>query len=142
MPSLSLNIGLNNGRKLPFGGAAPSGIPVASTASVNIAEYPFYSPFTKKLSGYEFGVNGGLYYLVVNSGLIYMNTFENGDFVLIPPNTILSGGLSYTPSTWKITQFSDDDGSPVFFEISTNPSTDTATIPTTGWSPSRTITAA
>jgi hypothetical protein len=32
MPSLRLNIGLNNGRKLPFGGgAAPSGI-IASTA--------------------------------------------------------------------------------------------------------------
>jgi hypothetical protein len=37
MPSLSLNVGLNNGRKLPFGGgAAPSGIPVASTTIINI----------------------------------------------------------------------------------------------------------
>ena len=35
MPSLSLNVGLNNGRKLPFGGgAAPSGIPVASTSQI------------------------------------------------------------------------------------------------------------
>jgi len=37
MPSLSLNVGLNNGRKLPFGGAAPSGIPVASTSQIIVA---------------------------------------------------------------------------------------------------------
>jgi len=38
MPSLSLNVGLNNGRKLPFGGgAAPSGIPTATTTIVNIS---------------------------------------------------------------------------------------------------------
>jgi len=37
MPSLSLNVGLNNGRKLPFGGgAAPSGIPVASTSQIYV----------------------------------------------------------------------------------------------------------
>ncbi len=36
MPSLSLNVGLNNGRKLPFGGgAAPSGIPI-STATITV----------------------------------------------------------------------------------------------------------
>jgi hypothetical protein len=41
MPSLSLNVGLNNGRKLPFGGgAAPSGIPVATTSSVIVSGSP------------------------------------------------------------------------------------------------------
>ena len=41
MPSLSLNVGLNNGRKLPFGGgAAPSGIPVASTTMVAVSGSP------------------------------------------------------------------------------------------------------
>ena len=127
------------------GGAAPSGIPVASTASVNIAEYPFTSPFTKKLSGYEFAVNGGFYFLAVNSGLIYINATEDGNqYVLISPNTILykDGFEFYTRTTWKITGFSDDEGSATYLEVSTNPSTDTTTIPTTGWSPSRTITAA
>jgi hypothetical protein len=39
MPSLSLNVGLNNGRKLPFGGgAAPSGIPVASTNTITVVD--------------------------------------------------------------------------------------------------------
>ena len=38
MPSLRLNIGLNGGRKLPFGGgAAPSGIPTATTTIINIS---------------------------------------------------------------------------------------------------------
>ena len=37
MPSLSLNVGLNNGRKLPFtGGAAPSGIPTATTNTITL----------------------------------------------------------------------------------------------------------
>jgi len=126
------------------GAAAPSGLPVASTASVNISTSPFqnYNPYTKKLSGYGFNVLG-VYSLSVDSGLIYMNTVEDGNnFVLISPNTILSGGLSYTPSTWKITQFGDDDGFPFFSESATNPSTDPTTIPTSGWSPSITITAA
>jgi len=38
MPSLSLNVGLNNGRKLPFGGAAPSGIPVATTNTIIVTD--------------------------------------------------------------------------------------------------------
>jgi len=47
MPSLSLNVGLNNGRKLPFGGGgAPSGIPVASTSIITA----FASPMTSSVS--------------------------------------------------------------------------------------------
>jgi len=125
---------------------APSGIPVASTASVNIAGVPYiyFSPFTKKLSGYEFQCNFN-YNVVINSGLIYMNISENGaDYVLISPNTIFykDGFIFYTVSNWKVVSFGDNEGSPEVFDISTNPSTDTATIPTTGWTPSITITAA
>ena len=42
MPSLSLNVGLNNGRKLPFSGAAPSGIPVAGTTEVVVTSSNIY----------------------------------------------------------------------------------------------------
>jgi hypothetical protein len=126
--------------------AAPSGIPVASTASVNIAEVPYiyFSPFTKKLSGYEFQCNFN-YNVVINSGLIYMNISENGnDYVLISPNTIFykDGFIFYTVSNWKVVSFGDNEGSPEVFDISTNPSTDPTTIPTIGWSPAITITAA
>jgi len=125
---------------------APAGIPVASTASVNIAEapYTYYSPFIKKLSGYEFNCNFN-YNVVINSGLIYISINENGaDYPLISPNTIFykDGYLFYTVSNWKVVSFSDNEGSPEVFDISTNPSTDSTTIPTTGWTPSLTITAA
>ena len=50
MPSLSLNVGLNNGRKLPFtGGAAPSGIPVASTSAVIVSNSGGFSGAYDKL---------------------------------------------------------------------------------------------
>jgi hypothetical protein len=45
MPSLSLNVGLNNGRKLPFGGgAAPSGIPVAGTTEIVVTSSNEFIP--------------------------------------------------------------------------------------------------
>jgi len=53
MPSLSLNVGLNNGRKLPFGAAAPSGIPTATTNTINISstESGFNGDFAKASLG-------------------------------------------------------------------------------------------
>jgi len=123
----------------PASAAAPSGIPVASTASVNIAEVPFIyvSPFTKKLAGYGFGCNNNTYFLVVNSGLIYMNSSEDGNSagVLISPGTTLykDDYLWYTSSIWKMTGFGDDEGSPNISDSATNPSTDPTIIPTSGW---------
>jgi len=128
--------------------SAPSGLPVASTASVNIAEVPwiYYSPFTKKTSGYEFPSTG--YSLLITSGTIYVNNQENGDITLVAPNTsfsVVDEGNTYpflTTSTWVIINFSDDDGTPTYLNTVTNPSTNSNSIPTTGWSPSITITAA
>ena len=73
MPSLSLNIGLNNGRKLPFGGGGgppPSGLPTATTNTITLQSggsgYPFYiddgAEFPKQDIGY-FG-DAGDYKLV------------------------------------------------------------------------------
>lgn len=143
---MSLIIKKNTTFKIPrTGSGAPSGIPVASTASVNIAEVPynFLSPFAKKTSGYEFVVNG-LFTVTVNSGLIYMSNSEDGSRVLVSPNTsfYLTGSPFYTANTWQAMTFSDDDGTPTYSVLSTNSSIDSTTIPTTGWSPSITITAA
>ena len=66
MPSLSLNVGLNNGRKLPFSGeAAPSGIPTATTNTITLqsggAGFPIFvedgAEFGKQNIGYfgDFG---------------------------------------------------------------------------------------
>jgi hypothetical protein len=142
MPSLSLNFGLNNGRKLPFGGgAAPSGLPVASTASVNIANYSFFNPYPKRVSGYNFACFGEEYSVSINSGIAYISASGGGDVVLAAPNTIfyIEGSPFYTASAWALLFFNQGPTTDV---ISLNSSTDSTTIPTSGWSPSITITAA
>jgi hypothetical protein len=95
MPSLSLNVGLNNGRKLPFGGgAAPSGIVVATTNIINVTGGPnilFYkqSPtlFAEGQWRLEYS-SGGEWY------------FDDGDntlFFCIPPAT----DPNIIPSNWN-----------------------------------------
>ena len=140
MPRLSLGLGAQNIRKVG-GGAAPSGIPVASTASVNIAEYSFFNPYPKRVSGYSFVGFGGEYSVSINSGTAYISASGNGDAVLAAPNTIfyIGGSPFYTASAWELLSFGEGPTADV---ASLNSSTDPTTIPTTGWSPSITITAA
>jgi len=141
------NSATNVDRTIVVSAPAPSGIPVASTASVNIAGVPYMylSPFTKKTSGYEFNCNS-IYNVVINSGLIYMNIDENGaNYVIVRPSTIFyKDGYQFyiAASNWKVVSFSDNEGSPEVYDISTNPSTDSTTLPTSGWTPSLTITPA
>jgi len=121
MPSLSLNIGLNNGRKLPFGGgAAPSGIPY-STSIITLAGFndtnvgvDRTSPInlTKSIpSPNEWGNVGNLGYSV---------------FLYRTSNTDLNG-------TWFIVlqQFGEEGFGQV--TCATNPSTTLTEVPTTGW---------
>ena len=156
MPSLSLNVGLNNGRKLPFtGGAAPSGIAVASTASVVISgNATFNGTAVKKVNPQQcFGdlVFGGKLY--VDSGVVYSyGLSENAGKALIPPQALITddpiGGtpdkLNTPSNTWRLVDASYDGAEDTYYIISTvnNSSTDANYIPTSGWSPSITITAA
>jgi hypothetical protein len=156
MPSLSLNVGLNNGRKLPFGGgAAPSGIPVASTASVVISgNATFNGTAVKKVNPEQcFGdlVFGGK--LFVDTGVAYSYAAsENYGKILIPPQTLLIQDFVFgspdqlgTPAaTWRLVDAAYDGSEDSYYIISAvnNSSTDANYIPTTGWSPSITITAA
>jgi hypothetical protein len=157
MPSLSLNIGLNNGRKLPFGGGGPppSGIPVASTASVVISgNATFNGTAVKKVNPEQcFGGLGGGGKLYVDSGVVYAyGLSESAGKVLIPPQALITDDLIggnpdklNTPSnTWRLVDAAYDSGEDSYYIISTvnNSSTDANYIPTTGWSPSITITAA
>lgn len=71
MPSLSLNIGLNNGRKLPFGGGGgppPSGLPTATTNTI-----------TLQSGGTQFGISDGAQFPKVSIG--YFG--DSGDFKLV-----------------------------------------------------------
>jgi hypothetical protein len=156
MPSLSLNVGLNNGRKLPFGGgAAPSGIPVASTASVVISgNATFNGTAVKKVVGERLlgiGVFGGELY--VYSGIAYGYGLNSGQGkILIPPQTEIIDNVDFYPpgklntpsNTWRLVVAGYDGGEDTYNidSITNNSSTDPNYIPTTGWSPSVTITAA
>jgi hypothetical protein len=123
MPSLSLNIGLNNGRKLPFGGgAAPSGIPY-STSIIVLAGFndtnvgvDRTSPInvTKRTAfgtPNEWGNVGNLGYSVFLSRT--SNTDPNGTWVII------------------LQQFGEEGFGTV--TCATNPSTTLTEVPTTGW---------
>ena len=135
MLRLSLGLGVSSSSKLPSGGAAPSGIPVAANASVIVS-----------------GITGG------NS--IYNGTYTN-DYIGSPafladtPETILFTvryRMMDEPepvivfvlerNQWEIgIDYSDDNG--YYFDVfATNPSSNQSFVPTAGWSPSLTITAA
>jgi len=123
MPSLSLNVGLNNGRKLPFsGGAAPSGIPY-STSIITLAGFndtnvgvDRTSPITltkRTAFGYpnewgNVGILGYDVYLIRTS-----NTDPNGTWAIILQQAGEEGFGTVTSAT--------------------NPSTTLTEIPTTGW---------
>jgi hypothetical protein len=121
MPSLRLNIGLNGGRKLPFGGAAPSGIPISTTnLIINFGVgNPWNGAYSNKYS-VEFPFNR------------WTDDFAGGDYGIWSPNGLFSN------ATW--TFIDTDTGEKT--DIPTNPSTNPNFIPTSGWSSSITITAA
>jgi len=151
MPRLSLGLGVQTIPNIG-GGAAPSGLPVASTASVVISgNATFNGTAFKKVSGQrvlgvpEFG--GGLF---VDSGTAYAYGLEfSTGKILIPPQTTLTdtyqtGQLGTPSATWRLVVAGYDGGEDSYNidSITNNSSTDANYIPTSGWSPSITITAA
>ena len=151
MPRLSLALGVNRASKLPSA-AAPSGIPVASTASVVISgNATFNGTAVKKVVPEQcFGIPeyGGK--LFVDTGVVYAYGLgENAGKVLIPPQALITdtyetGKLSTPSATWRLVDAAYDGAEDSYYIISTvnNSSTDANYIPTSGWSPSITITAA
>jgi hypothetical protein len=126
--------------------AAPSGIPVASTANIVI-----------------YGAGGGNYSRIGTganpmsdwtlTGYAYRNPNEQFDshgsgFILFSPNSIITDTYSNyigTPySSWTLAyMYYDSEYSNWIHEVfSTNSSTNALTIPTSGWSSGITITAA
>jgi len=134
--------------------SAPAGIPVASTASVVISGNATFNGTAVKKVNLEqcFGdpVFGGKLY--VGSGVVYAYGLEeNYGKILIPPQAtaiddIPEGApqLDTPANTWKLvyaTYLSEESSYPIL-ATANNSSTDANYIPTTGWSPSITITAA
>jgi hypothetical protein len=162
MPRLSLGLGVQNTRKVGGGGAAPSGIVVSTTNAVNISGNNGIVPtgtYTKVTSIIT-RVAGSLISdkMFVATGLVYLKEAGYGDalyptkpygYILIPPNTTFTATY-YNPlpseTFWRagrVYGFDGDESSDFAFAYpSNNSSTDETIIPTTGWSPSITITAA
>jgi len=121
MPRLSLGLGVQTIRKVGGGGAAPSGIPVASTSNILIT----------------FADSGLLlepYSRIAISDAAYDPTipaFYKPSLRFNFPDT--------TPNTWS---FLTPDGEGGYIFQSTNPSSNGAYIPISGWTTSITITAA
>ena len=126
MPSLRLNIGLNGGRKLPFGGgAAPTTLPL-STPNLYFSGLTFNFPWVD-----------GQY-------AIYIDTYYFSQAYSRNSNTQWRGGyyaytqdqLSYDGSSWRLTAKAQyDDGFEPFdanILVATNSASGTA-IPLTGW---------
>jgi len=131
MPSLSLNVGLNNGRKLPFGGgAAPSGIVVATTNAIVLSGltggyYSFLNgTYTKSgdpTSVTAGGVDGQA------TGAVYFNSDWSGgnrDGAAIWYGPIQGGS-----SGWQITYYDDNN-----FLLGAIVSADSTTVPVSGYS--------
>ena len=151
MPRLSLGLGASSSSKLPSA-AAPSGIPVASTASVTVAG--FTGGNTTYNGTYTKGTGGGTDPTITTpptDGEVYIKGFNA--FVLLPPSVAIGGYNSYdgddysysftAQGNWTISRMNDDgEGATSLLVIATNASSNNDYIPTTGWSPSITITAA
>jgi hypothetical protein len=145
MPRLSLGLGVQAVSKVKSGGAAPSGIPVASTASVVIGNAgAFNGTYTKKIPEQSFPTYGG-HASYIKTGICY----SRGNFLLLSPNAQIwddeVGAILDSPfGVWKFIDpsFDLDLDSWIYSVIASNSSTNTAYIPDASWSPSITITAA
>jgi len=111
------------------GGVAPSGLPVASTAQITIsgaAEFNGIYIRTVLAGLYTPEPISGTYNYISASGIYYLTS---------PGNTNYNG--DYAGNDWVLAT-----GNNVASILSENTSTDSNNVPTTGWSPSITITSA
>ena len=163
MPRLSLGLGVQAVSKVKAG-AAPSGIVVATTNAVNISGRNDIAPSGTYTKATTIGarvvgsITSDQAYLLL--GLVYLKEagYNSADYpnqayghILIPPNTTFTGSIDYdvsamTRNFWRagIVLGEDNEGYLYFgFRTSsTNASTNADYIPTSGWSPAITITAA
>ncbi len=160
MPRLSLGLGVQAIRKV--GGAAPSGLAVATTNAVNISGNNSIVPdgtYTK-VTSIVTRVAGSLISdkMFIATGLVYLKEAGYGDvdyptapygYILIPPNTTFTATFfNPLPSEpyWRAGKvyglFGEETNDFIINLSSQNDSEDATIIPTSGWSYAITITAA
>ena len=144
MPSLSLNVGLNNGRKLPFtGGAAPAFPDVAGTSSILVDGIGGYNKTTDVPSGYTFSGSGNIYYLFTEG----IDEFTYYYWVMFSGSTQTAAGsgaaVPLLANKWYMLDglFNGEDSYSLSLDSTNTTVTQTSTtIPLLNWSPARTIT--
>ena len=148
MPRLSLGLGVQSLRKIKAGGAAPSGLPVASTPSIVVVGSGGVSSGTYDTKEYEQFIGTFEYDFYAGLSPFYSTTQDaiNDDiYIFLGPNaSLLDGNLEnfyVNGSSWRIIRLFDNEGV-TLVSVGTNPSTNADYIPTSGWTPSITITAA
>lgn len=139
--------------------AAPSGIEVATTASVTVAGFTgdiliANGTYIKQSTGYSFSSDYAD--VITITGISYIFVYNSAQkYILLPPESSIeieeNGYTNSIPAsgTWRIGNvFTSNEGENVSFSISydgnnptTNPSSNNDYIPTAGWSPAITITA-
>ena len=132
------------------GGAAPSGIPVASTASVVIGNAGGNNgTYVKKVPEQALIINSNGHNSYLKTGTCYFkDLIGEGNLLLSPDAQVWDdeiGAIVESPfGVWKLINaiFDTDSDSWVYSAIASNSSTNTAYIPDSSWSPSITITAA
>jgi len=126
MPKLSLGLGVQNIRKVGGGGGTPSfGLPAQIIVSgAGIANGTYTKTTLAGVNTPE--PNSGTYNYLLAAGIFYITS---------PGNTNYNG--DYSGNDWVLA--SGSDSATIYSE---NTSTDANNVPTTGWSPSITITAA
>jgi hypothetical protein len=155
MPGLGLGLSISARNAITAGSSAPSGIPVASTASVIISgNATFNGTAVKKVNPQlcAGSLSTGAGQLYVYSGAVYAYGLDAYvGKILIPPQTLLTDDIAFgapdklnTPySTWRLVDAAyDGDADYYIISAVNNSSTDATIIPTSGWSASITITAA
>jgi hypothetical protein len=147
MGGFSIGYGIGIGLRTAAS-SAPSGIPVASTASVVISNSTYFDGTALKktvgqrVSGDDFDQ------ILLSSGTAYAyNLGYLQGSILLAPNSTLDRYIEFVSipfNKWFLVNINYDTeiGAWFYSNFSENLSTDQDYIPTTGWSPSLTITAA
>ena len=147
MPRLSLGLGVQNIRKIGGGGAAPSGLPVSSTPSIVVVGSGGVSSGTYDTREIEQFI--GTFENDFYAGLspFYSTTQDatyDDIYIFLGPNASLFDvnleNFYVNGSSWQIMRLFDNEGT-ILQSVGTNPSTNADYIPTSGWTPSITITA-
>ena len=113
MPRLSLGLGVQNSRRIKSGGAAPSGIPVASTTNILV---------TLNEDFFDYNFVNRAYTKFVYPTAYYYDSLVSGPELIFDQLD--------TPNIWSISESDGEGGRNV---SATNASTNGNYIPTTGW---------